>query len=226
MILEDIKEILIVTATVSTILQFMSGMLVCQKFMKKGSTEQESGFPFIAGFLSCSLWFRYGLMIEDQATVLVNFIGTILMFACVVTYYLFTPRKKVVMRQMFIVLIVIVVTHLYARYEENTKLAIKRFGLITCCTSLVFFAAPLSNLYHVIRMKNTETLPFPLILMTWVVSLQWYTYGVIIKNTFMQYPNMIGFVLASFQLLLFVIYPSYQSPNVYLKDQSARLIIQ
>lgn len=51
---------------------------------------------------------------------------------------------------------------------------------------MCFFAAPLASLLHVIRAKNSESLPLPLIATSFVVSLQWLIYGILISDSFIQ----------------------------------------
>ncbi|XP_075236923.1 sugar transporter SWEET1 [Lycorma delicatula] len=224
MALSEFKELLATTATVSAIMQFMSGAIVVQKYVLKGTAENESGFPFMSGFLSCMLWARYGFMIDDLAMVFVNLTGVTLMLIYGGVHYKYTPRKKVVLRQLLVVLIVMTLAHGYTIYETDSEIASTRFGFLTCCTTLVFFGSPLTNLAHVLRVKSTEILPFPLIIMTWFVSAQWYLYGIIINDSFVQYPNLIGCILATFQLLLFIIYPSRKQnvqDNFYQKQEKA-----
>jgi solute carrier family 50 (sugar transporter) len=107
-------------------------------------------------------------------------------------------------------------------------------GILSCSITLFFIASPLSMLFHVIRVKNTECLPFPIILSSFFVSLLWYFYGILIDDGFLQviwnesddqnfivkyafyfcqFPNLVGCILASLQLLLFVKYPSRSGGN-------------
>lgn len=62
-------------------------------------------------------------------------------------------------------------------------------GIICCTVTVLFFAAPLTMLLHVIRVKNSDSLPFPMILTSFFVCLQWFIYGVIIQDTFIQVRN-------------------------------------
>ncbi|CAD7013854.1 unnamed protein product [Ceratitis capitata] len=58
--------------------------------------------------------------------------------------------------------------------------------------------------------------------MTFLVSVQWVIYGVIISDTFIQIPNFLGCLLSLLQLCLFVIYPpkSYTGQGYRLVDQA------
>lgn len=59
-------------------------------------------------------------------------------------------------------------------------------GIMCCIVTVCFFAAPLTSLVHVIRVKNSESLPLPLIATSFFVSLQWLIYGVLISDSFIQ----------------------------------------
>lgn len=50
--LRDHKDLIASTATVVTILQFLSGIDICRKIVKQGSTGDISGFPFVGGVFS------------------------------------------------------------------------------------------------------------------------------------------------------------------------------
>lgn len=59
-----------------------------------------------------------------------------------------------------------------------------------------------------ISAKSTESLPFPLIFMGFVVSLAWLIYGVILNSVFVVFQNLFAVLLSGFQLSFFAIYPS------------------
>ncbi|XP_063227932.1 sugar transporter SWEET1-like isoform X2 [Bacillus rossius redtenbacheri] len=211
MVLEYAKDFLAFTASVSTILQFLTGVLICQKFVQKGSTGDASGFPFVSAFLSCSLWLRYGFLIHDNSIILVNTFGASLQLGYIITYYLYTVKKSVVTRQTIAACTFLVMVLMYTQYEADETAAKQMLGLLCCFTTIVFFAAPLTVLAHVIRVKNAESLPYSLILANFLVSLQWFLYGVIINDTYIQVTNALGTFLSASQLSLFVIYRSDSS---------------
>lgn len=81
-------------------------------------------------------------------------------------------------------------------------------GYLCCSVTVVFFAAPCCMLMQVFRIKSTEMLPFPLILSSFLVSTQWFIFGVLAHDLYLQVPNLIGALLSGTQLLLFLIYPN------------------
>ncbi|KAG5308732.1 SWET1 protein, partial [Acromyrmex insinuator] len=68
---------------------------------------------------------------------------------------------------------------------------------------------------HVIRMKSTDSLPFPVIMSSMIVSCQWFAYGCLLSDQFIQIPNFMGCILSAFQLSLFLIYPSKRIDQAY-----------
>uniref|UniRef100_T1HM70 Sugar transporter SWEET1 n=3 Tax=Rhodnius TaxID=13248 RepID=T1HM70_RHOPR len=207
MALEDFKEVLVTCASVCQIFQFMSGILVCEKFIKKGTSNDISPFPFVCGVTSCILWATYANIINETALIIVNVFGALLMFSYIVAYYMFATRKGSLLKQILMVTILITIAQVYIHSIDEFEKAKSHLGIICCSVTLTFFAAPLANLAHVIRVQSSESLPFPLILMSLVVTAQWTLYGYILKDKFITYPNLLGFLLSCFQLSLFAIFP-------------------
>ena len=50
MALEDYKELIGSLATITTIIQFLAGIPVCQKYIANGSTGESSSAPFVSIF--------------------------------------------------------------------------------------------------------------------------------------------------------------------------------
>uniref|UniRef100_A0A0A9Y973 Sugar transporter SWEET1 n=1 Tax=Lygus hesperus TaxID=30085 RepID=A0A0A9Y973_LYGHE len=205
---EEFKELIATCASVCQILQVLSGVLVCRKFMKKGSSNDVSPLPFICGTVSSFLWFLYGTLIEDQAITLVNIFGVLFFSSYVAAYITFSSKKVTVMRQVLVVAVLTCCIFVYIRTLDDLAEAKHKLGLVACGVSVSFFAAPLANLAHVIKAKSSESLPMPIIFMSMVVTLLWSAYGYILQDKFVAYPNMLAFLLSTFQMSLFLIYPS------------------
>jgi len=207
MALENFKQLLSVTATVSTIIQFMTGIIICWSIKKKGASEDISGFPFIAGVLGCSLWLRYGMLLGDTAMTIVNVVGVLLQLFYTGLFYLYASQRAQFQKQIVIVFSIIASTMIYVQWEMDIETAKFRLGLLCCATTLVFCSAPLASLGDVLKSRSTEALPFPLILANVLVAGQWFLYGVAIHNSFVQIPNLMGCLIALFQLSLFAVFP-------------------
>lgn len=165
---------------------------------------QTSSLPFTSGLLSCSLWLRYGVLIKENALISVNAIGVFLFAIYCISYYIFTVNKRRMTHQLILVLLMIAFSIVYSKFEPNDLLASRLIGklisafvfmgnktnylsgLLCCSVGVFFFASPLIKLKHVIVTKNTEVLPRPIIIASFFVTLQWFIYGYLIDDSFIQ----------------------------------------
>jgi len=157
---------------------------------------------------------RYGVLTNEQSVVLVNIIGSTLFLVYTLIYYVFTVNKRACVKQFGFSLTVLVVVIIFTNRLEDQRdrmihvtgmsTSLKLFnqsqvcnlpnyiyfdifsGIVCCIVTVCFFAAPLASLLHVIRAKNSESLPLPLIATSFLVSLQWLIYGILISDSFIQ----------------------------------------
>lgn len=216
MVSTEIKDALALTASVCTVLQFFAGVLVCRKIIKNGSTGNCSPLAFITCYTSCALWMRYGMLIRDHFIVLVNIFGMTLQASYVLIFILYSVKKYRIIKQMLAATCFLFAVYLYSFYEEDKILAAKHVGLLSCTVTVLFFASPLMMMAHVIRVKSTESLPFPVIMASLIVSCQWFAYGSILNDPFIQIPNFLGCVLSAFQLSFFLVYKNEQTDPAQL----------
>lgn len=145
---------------------------------------------------------------------MVNIIGATLFLIYTLVYYVFTVNKRAYVKQFAVVLTLLigvvvftnnlqgepqkmihitgeldlVFVYTYIRFQLVHQLITFYMisGIMCCIVTVCFFAAPLTSLVHVIRVKNSESLPLPLIATSFFVSLQWLIYGVLISDSFIQ----------------------------------------
>lgn len=205
----NLQDVVGKAATVFTIIMFLTGVQICLKIRKQGSTTDISSFPFVAGLISASLWLQYGLFVQDKVVVMVNIIGVTLQLFYVLCYYIFTPIRATLHRQIIFTCIALIIYYGYLNnIIDNQDTATLVSGLTACCAGLIFCASPLTSLAEVRKNKSVESLPFLLILFTFIVTSLWFFYGLLAHDSFIQIPNLLGCIIAGFQLLLFVVYPS------------------
>ncbi|XP_054015903.1 sugar transporter SWEET1 isoform X1 [Hylaeus anthracinus] len=216
MVSTEIKDSLAFTASVCTVLQFLAGVLVCRKIIKSGTTGSSSALAFVTCYTSCVLWMRYGTLIGDRFILVVNVFGTILQASYICVFVLYSVQKSKTVKQAIAATLFLGAVYFYSFYEEDRALAAKYVGLLSCTVTVLFFASPLMMLAHVIRVKSTESLPFPIIVASLIVSSQWFTYGCLLNDRFIQIPNFLGCVLSAFQLCFFLIYRSDRISEAHL----------
>ncbi|CAL1688627.1 unnamed protein product [Lasius platythorax] len=215
MTLIEIKDVLALSASICTVLQFLAGVLVCKKYIKNGTTGDSSSLAFMTCFMSCSLWLRYGVLIGDMFIVSVNIFGTVLQICYMLIFILYSVKGSTTVKQFIVAICFVLSIYFYSIYQEDKVLAAKYIGFLSCSLTVLFFASPLISLVHVIRVKSAESLPFPVIISSMIVSCQWFAYGCLLGDQFIQIPNFMGCVLSAFQLSLFLIYPSKRTDQAY-----------
>lgn len=220
MVLEDYKEIVGLCAMYTTMAQMLSGTLICHNIFKKGSARGVDPIPFLGGIGLCILMLRYAWMLDDSTMINVNVFGLLTNMIYMIIYYHYAPNTKEVLKLTYKVTIFVVIFLVYAQIEHPTNVEF-RFGIVVTILLLLLIAAPLVHLKMVIKTKNTEILPFPLIFMGTLVSFLWLLYGLIIDNVFVIFQNAVGLTLSIVQLSLFVIFPS-KEPQVELLSEEKK----
>ncbi|XP_011637270.1 sugar transporter SWEET1 [Pogonomyrmex barbatus] len=164
---------------------------------------------------------RYAWMLQDSNMINVNIFGLLTNVIYMIVYYYYTSNMKEAFKLTFKVTILVIIVLVYAEVEHPRNVEF-RFGIVVTILLLLLIAAPLIHLKQIIKTKNTEILPFPLIFMGTLVSFQWLLYGLIIDNVFIIFQNAVGFILGIAQLSLFVIFPSKKSQIKLLSKQKKK----
>nr|XP_053625275.1 sugar transporter SWEET1 isoform X3 [Plodia interpunctella] len=115
-----------ILAVVTTVLQFLSGTLVCKQYVKNQTTAEASALPFLLGVLSCGIWLLYGLTLNDGTIVLVNTIGIVLMAIYTVIFYMYTLKKSSLIKQVLLIVGLLILTTFYVHMERDTDKVINR----------------------------------------------------------------------------------------------------
>ncbi|KAL0921119.1 hypothetical protein M5K25_008156 [Dendrobium thyrsiflorum] len=76
-------------------------------------------------------------------------------------------------------------------------------GYINVASLISMFASPLFIINLVIKTKSVEFMPFHLSLATFLMSISFFAYGLLLRDFFIYIPNGLGSVLGIIQLLLY-----------------------
>ncbi|GFT20183.1 sugar transporter SWEET1 [Nephila pilipes] len=195
-------------ATVCTVLSGLSGLPICLEYIRKGSTLNSSVLPFLAGMICTNLWLQYSVILNDSMLLTVNLITTLLQTMYVLCYFIITSNKKTTLQMFGIAIIFLFFTYIYGFHVIGKNAAINTIGFMAAFSSIAASATPLANVSQILQTKSSESLPFPIIFSTFVVTTLWFIYGMLVEDSFIQIPNIIGAILSGFQLSLIVLYPS------------------
>uniref|UniRef100_A0A914KHD9 Sugar transporter SWEET1 n=1 Tax=Meloidogyne incognita TaxID=6306 RepID=A0A914KHD9_MELIC len=189
----------------TTVGLFFCGIPICRQIWKRKDTDEISGAPFLMGVLGGTCWIVYAYLKGDNTVMYVT--GTqILLYSTYTIFYWFMSKKKLGI-SIKILLLVGICSALVALAHIFGQKVFHPLGIICTTLNTMDFAAPLSGLRVVIRRRATSTLPLPLCIANFMVSTEWFIYGLLVWDFYLITPNGIGSLLAFAQLILFVVLP-------------------
>ncbi|XP_076663117.1 sugar transporter SWEET1 [Andrena cerasifolii] len=216
--LEDYREAVATCASICTMGQMLAGTLICKDIYRKGSSKGFDPMPFLGGIGMCILMLQYAWILGDPAMININVFGVLTNTAYMAVYYYYSHHTKDTLALIGKVAAFVMVFLTYAQVENSEKIEF-RFGVVVTVLLFLLIASPLVHLGEIIKTKNTDILPFPLIFMGTIVSFQWLLYGLIINNVFVIFQNVVGFTLSVMQLSLFVIFPSKSKAKASIQEK-------
>lgn len=99
--------------------------------------------------------------------------------------------------------------------HQTTDRVAEIIGFVGIAMSIILYASPLETIRRVIRTKSASSIPILLCVAGTVSNALWTVYGLIIVDYFVVIPNSICLVLASIQVVLYLIYnPNRQAAGV------------
>ncbi|OMP03250.1 SWEET sugar transporter [Corchorus olitorius] len=221
-----------IIGNVISILVFASPIKTFWLVVKKKSTENYKGVPYITTLLSTSLWTFYGIINPDGLLVMtVNGAGAVFQLIYVTLFLIYAPKDKKVKTAKLVAILnvgflgaVIAVTLL--AIHGNMRLTF--VGILCAALTIGMYASPLSAMRTVIKTKSVEYMPFLLSFFLFLNAGVWSAYSVLVKDIYIGVPNAIGFILGSAQLILYVIYKnksgSAKSTEAMEEEGSAHLV--
>merc|ERR1711937_1105691 len=89
-------------------------------------------------------------------------------------------------------------------FERNTYVV----GMVSSGFSIALFASPLVVVMEVLKSQSTASMDFKQSLLGVICAFAWFSYGIILQDSFVQIPNFMGFALGLVQLMLFKAFPN------------------
>lgn len=132
---------------------------------------------------STTLWLYYGLLTENDTITNTNGFGFAVFLIYNVFYYCMCINRHSINKQYLAVLISLFLLWNLPTYFKDP---IKVTGLLASSFNIAFFASPLIQIRVVLKTKSAESLPFLLILVSFVSSCLWFCYGSIIDDAFIK----------------------------------------
>lgn len=190
---------------------FLAPVITFYYVIKRGSTEDFSGLPYVVALLNCLLYAYYGLPFVSSDNILVTVSdgsGAVLELVYVCLCLAYAPpmyRRKILglfVAELVLFGVIVVVSAVALDYTARTLL----IGIVAATLSVCMYAAPLSIMKLVVETKSVEYMPFFLSLFVFLCGLSWVVYGILGRDAFIWVPNGVGTVLGAAQLVLYWIY--------------------
>ena len=146
---------------------------------------------------------------EDLTLLVPNGLGVAVGALCITVFHLNAGKRKPWLVYATGTAMVMSASFLFLAHNHAA------IGYLGSLLSVILSASPLAVVRTVIAEKSTDAMPFSISLMMWLGSLCWMLYGALVaRDPLILYPNVLGFCLASTQLLLFLVYGAASKSTV------------
>jgi solute carrier family 50 (sugar transporter) len=123
--------------------------------------------------------------------------------------FVMVPQERALMRVLVIWSVVIVYAGWFSTFNPSNVI-----GCIVNLNLVVLYGAPLQTMHTVISSKSAATIHSPTMMMNWLNTSFWISYGVARRDTIIIVPNVLGLTLGLIQGLLKLLYPSCTALDV------------
>ncbi|KAG0461290.1 hypothetical protein HPP92_021587 [Vanilla planifolia] len=206
----------------SALVLFLSPIPTFRRIVRNRSTELFSGLPYLYSLLNSLICLWYGLPFVSKGVplvVTVNFIGALFQLTYITLFILFAdnPKKKLKTCGLLMGVFALFALIAYFSLEMFSHGARQAFvGYLSVASLISMFASPLFIMNLVIRTRSVEFMPFHLSLATFLMSISFFAYGLLMEDLFIYFPNGIGSLLGALQLLLYAYYSKKSSKDLML----------
>ncbi|KAJ7563711.1 hypothetical protein O6H91_03G124100 [Diphasiastrum complanatum] len=217
-----LKLVLGILGNATAVALFIAPLPTFWTLMKKKSTMEYSGLPYVCTLFNCLLWIFYGMPFVKPHSMLIitiNGFGCAIELIYLTVYIIYADRKNqlkvlgmlLAVILAFTVVAVLTVTVLHTHNSRTTVV-----GSVCVVVAIAMYVSPLSIMKLVIQTRSVEYMPFLLSLFVFLNSMAWTSYALVTKDIFIGIPNGLGCLSGVAQLALYVFYR-------YLKPVTASL---
>ncbi|KAL2913432.1 hypothetical protein HK105_207044 [Polyrhizophydium stewartii] len=215
-----------VVTTLLTISMFLTSLEPLRQIAAARTTGNSSVVPFVSTLLNCSLWLKYGLLLEQPAMVVVNTVGVVVAASGLYVFCRFSDPRAKAETSVVYALSFLYAVFIYAAVGPADSV-LTHFGLLTATFSILMFGSPLFSLVGpggaafeevslVVRLKSTAgIISPPNAVISLAVCLLWTAVGFDLGNSFVIVPNAVGTALCMAQLALLAMYSGRAAPYVH-----------
>jgi solute carrier family 50 (sugar transporter) len=190
-------------------LWLQTSMVFTAMTLKADRNERRmSNAPFLTLLTNSFLWILYARLEHSMAIFVVNLIGVVVGIYCTATFHLYSVYPAEPMGYYLAGLVIII-----AMICSSLDL-VSIVTSLTILSTVSLYCSPLATMNQVLTDRSTRSMSFPICVSAFLTALSWSLYGgAVAKSLELLVPSIIGVVLTSAQLFLFVIYGFDDTPS-------------
>jgi len=93
--------------------------------------------------------------------------------------------------------------HVWTNDLDASDMTLNVLGTIGCTATIGMFSSPIAEFSRSIQTRSTKTLSLPLALASFVCGFLWTCLGLELNDVYIWFPNAVGVLVSTCQLLLF-----------------------
>jgi len=203
-------------AVASSLVVYAAGSKTCFQIIKRKTVGDVALAPFVASLYNGVIMLKYGLLSHVMSLIIVATVNTTCQILYIIIYYGYSQNKRKCHRLLGISLPILYSILIYSKYlSASESNAIIMLGVLGAASGILMSASPLVSLADVIEKKSTNSLDFGFISANFISCCLWTITGFLLKDIVVIAPNACGILLTTFQLWLFVYYPTKSSSLLY-----------
>ncbi|KAI5058589.1 hypothetical protein GOP47_0026759 [Adiantum capillus-veneris] len=223
----DLKLVFGMVGNATATALFLSPLPTFYKIVKKRSTEEFSGLPYVCTLFNCLLWVLYGLPFIKPHSMLIltiNGFGVALELVYIVIFLTYAAKQKKMQMMKWILAVVVaysvvILVVLLGLHSLTTRQLAA--GSMCVVVAIAMYASPLSVMGLVIKTRSVEYMPFLLSLFNFLNGAVWSGYSIVTRDIFVAIPNGLGCLSGIAQLVLYAIYRNAEPIRPDEKQASA-----
>ncbi len=200
-------EISGIFANSSSVIFSLAPIVNIIELFKKKDTSKIPWTLFLIQILNCGFWLTYGVKINAWPIWANNTVGVISNHTFLIIYLFHLDHS---LAQKLGYSITLICCSMAALITVNTNIhSASIIGTVAMVLNIVMFSTPMQNIAKVFQFKDNSFIPIELSVCLTVNTFSWIIYGVLRNiDIYLIIPNVIGFSLCIFQIMLWLTFRS------------------
>ncbi|XXG41634.1 hypothetical protein AAC387_Pa01g2063 [Persea americana] len=206
---------------------YLSPVPTFVRVYKRKTTEGFQSIPYVVALFSAMMWVYYAVVKGDAMLLItINAAGSVIETTYIALFVIYAPRQARIFTAKLVFLLNVGLFSLIVLLTlllKEGSFRVKVLGSICVAFSVCVFIAPLSIMRLVIRTKSVEFMPFSLSFFLTLSAVTWFLYGLLRRDYYIAFPNVLGFIFGVIQMILYAIYmgnKNVSQDQIQSEDQS------